>query len=662
MRINILPEYELINPSDISEFYIFLSIEESYKAKEERSNIHTALIIDTSGSMAGKNINKVKEAVIYFINWLTRRDYIALISFNTNSEVVIPHTKLTDKPYISRLVKSIKAKGTTNLSGGLLLGYRELEKNLKEGDIYRIILFTDGMANEGITDKETLIKIASEYYNKGIILTTMGFGEEFDEELLLSLSKSGGGRYYYIKSIEEIANAFHEEFGNISAVIGQNLSLKVILPKELEAIECSLCDKYKFHKNLIEIIVGDLREGMDRAFFLKLKIKDKIQSDIILKTTISYLTIGNNGKIKEKSKTKEFTIKISEKEKSIENEAIKEKLWLYKSSLAKQRALELLDNGSTELAIEELNNILKEGERLSKKKKLIKNEISEIEHLINDIKVKGSLSPVYRKEISSKVKYRDEENVIKTTIYPDDLQALDEFIKTIEFELRLKGYPEDKIEDIKTVVTELVYNGIEHGCKTKQGEDGNVKVVATILSNSFKVIVEDSGKGFDYEKVLKETEDKKEQGIQKVRQLSDRLTYKGKGNIVEAVILKGDKQEEEEPFSFEDVEFWQDIAILHPKGELNFISIGALKKTIARLINEGWHKIIIDMQNISYIDSSGTGYLIKIQYELEKYDGELVLSNIRNSVAQILKLMKFDSFIKLIGDLESAKKYLSEKK
>jgi len=92
------------------------------------------------------------------------------------------------------------------------------------------------------------------------------------------------------------------------------------------------------------------------------------------------------------------------------------------------------------------------------------------------------------------------------------------------------------------------------------------------------------------------------------------------------------------------------------------IQFKALKKIIAKLINEGWHRIIINMQDISYVDSSGTGYLIKIQYELEKYDGELVLSNIRNSVAQILKLMKFDSFIKLIGDLESAKKYLSEKK
>jgi Ca-activated chloride channel family protein len=84
---------------------------------------------------------------------------------------------------------------------------------------------TDGLANQGVTDHEALFAIGRAHNERGIRTTTLGFGANFNEDLLTKLAEESGGNFYYIDSPEKAPVAFLEELGELSTVLGQNLEV-----------------------------------------------------------------------------------------------------------------------------------------------------------------------------------------------------------------------------------------------------------------------------------------------------------------------------------------------------------------------------------------------------------------------------------------------------
>jgi len=74
----------------------------------------------------------------------------------------------------------------TNLSGGWLQACTHVATNLKSDQLNRVILMTDGLANRGITAPGKLVELARQKREEGISTTTMGLGEDFNEDLLTS--------------------------------------------------------------------------------------------------------------------------------------------------------------------------------------------------------------------------------------------------------------------------------------------------------------------------------------------------------------------------------------------------------------------------------------------------------------------------------------------
>jgi Ca-activated chloride channel family protein len=143
------------------------------KLEKERAPLNISLVVDRSGSMSGEKLRYVKKAVEFVIQNLNPGDYLSIVQYDDQVQVLSPSAPVTDKSALLRLVASIREGGSTNLSGGMLEGFNQVKITRKEGYVNRVLLLTDGLANVGITDPSQLYNIVQrQLQENGIGLST----------------------------------------------------------------------------------------------------------------------------------------------------------------------------------------------------------------------------------------------------------------------------------------------------------------------------------------------------------------------------------------------------------------------------------------------------------------------------------------------------------
>ncbi|MFW5697071.1 MAG: hypothetical protein ACOCX1_00755, partial [Fimbriimonadaceae bacterium] len=99
------------------------------------------------------------------------------------------------------------------------------------GRATRMVVFTDGDPTSGVTDFHSLVQHAGTTKGEGITCTFLGFGPEYNEELLASMSKKAGGNYYYIPQPQLIPEIFRSELETLISVAATNIKLHVKLAR-----------------------------------------------------------------------------------------------------------------------------------------------------------------------------------------------------------------------------------------------------------------------------------------------------------------------------------------------------------------------------------------------------------------------------------------------
>ncbi len=90
-----------------------------------------------------------------------------------------------------------------------------------------------------------------------------------------------------------------------------------------------------------------------------------------------------------------------------------------------------------------------------------------------------------------------------------------------------------------------------------------------------------------------------------------------------------------------------DVVILDISGEIDLYNAPEIKDVIAKLIEEKKYQIIINLEKVSYIDSSGIGALISSLSNLKRYQGGLKIINVAGSVRKVFELTKLTSFFEI---------------
>jgi anti-sigma B factor antagonist len=90
-----------------------------------------------------------------------------------------------------------------------------------------------------------------------------------------------------------------------------------------------------------------------------------------------------------------------------------------------------------------------------------------------------------------------------------------------------------------------------------------------------------------------------------------------------------------------------EITVLDISGEIDLYNAPEIKDIINKLIEEQKYNVIINLEKVSYIDSSGIGALISSLSNLKKYQGGLKIINVFASVRKVFELTKLTSFFEI---------------
>jgi len=242
-----------------------------------RAPVALALAIDRSGSMEGKPIESVKTAVGLIVDQLTDADMLSIVTFGEHVDTLMPASRVLNRELIKQHVERIRPKGTTNLYSGMATAAEQLLSAKTPQHLSRVLLLTDGEANEGIVEYHDIIAEARNLRSRGITVSTVGLGIEYNEELMKGIAKNTRGNYYYIDAIDRIPEVFEAELKSLFGTVATNVSLTL---KLAEGVELSRVYGYETARGgqSVHVDLPDLAAGEGLPVLAQIMVKPHPQA------------------------------------------------------------------------------------------------------------------------------------------------------------------------------------------------------------------------------------------------------------------------------------------------------------------------------------------------------------------------------------------------
>ncbi|MDO9548038.1 MAG: VWA domain-containing protein, partial [Candidatus Marinimicrobia bacterium] len=265
--------------------------------RRDRIPLNLALVIDRSGSMAReRKLDYAKNSASFIVQNMSEDDIVSLITYESKVQLVVPAQNAKNKRKIIGLIDDITSGGSTNLSGGMLEGYSQVAKNLKTGQVNRVLLLSDGLANEGVTRADKLQEICYDKSTQGMSISTFGVGADYDEDLLLGLAELGVGNYYFIHSPEEIPTIFASEMSGLLAVAAQNVKIQIRTAPGVKVLNVAgyLSET---NENQTQVSMGDIFSNDHYSITFELQLPKTIADSLRLAdVALQYDDVVNKGK------------------------------------------------------------------------------------------------------------------------------------------------------------------------------------------------------------------------------------------------------------------------------------------------------------------------------------------------------------------------------
>lgn len=258
--------------SDGGRATLYLSVLPRHGRHPDRRPMNLAVVLDRSGSMGDEGKMEYARAALHrLIDQLGKDDIFSLVIYDDVVEVARRAGKVRDRGELHRLVDRIEPRNATNLGGGLMEGLRQAEEHARRSHVNRVVLLSDGLANRGITDPVRLADIACGYRARGISVTTMGVGLEYNENLMSGLAEAGGGNYYFIESPGVLAGIFRREFNSMASVYAQNCIIEIRLGRGVRLMDV-VGGVQEGGDGVVRVPLGDLYAGEPRELTLEVSV------------------------------------------------------------------------------------------------------------------------------------------------------------------------------------------------------------------------------------------------------------------------------------------------------------------------------------------------------------------------------------------------------
>jgi Ca-activated chloride channel family protein len=217
------------SPFDKGHHMVRVAVQGKRVPDSERKPVHLVYLVDTSGSMqSADKIPLAKESLKLLTNSLKKGDTVALCTYAGSVREVLAPTGFEEKSKILAAIDDLSAGGSTAMASGIQLAYNLAEKTLVKGHVNRVIVLSDGDANVGPTSHEDILAMIGRYKEKGITLSTVGFGTgNYKDTMMERLADKGDGNYAYIDSPVQARRVFQDQLSSMLEVIARDVKIQV---------------------------------------------------------------------------------------------------------------------------------------------------------------------------------------------------------------------------------------------------------------------------------------------------------------------------------------------------------------------------------------------------------------------------------------------------
>ncbi|WP_114195011.1 vWA domain-containing protein [Edaphovirga cremea] len=335
----------LVNSDDKN--YLKISLTGFNLDSTRRSPINLALVIDRSTSMSGERIEKAREAAILAVNMLNATDTLSVVAYDNSAEVIIPATKVNNKQaLIAKIQQHIHPQGMTALFAGVSKGIGQVDKNLNREQVNRIILLSDGQANIGPTSINELSDLARMAAKKGIAITTVGLGENYNEDLMTAIAGYSDGNHAFVANSADLESAFTKEFQDVMSVVAQDVVVQIKTGDRVKPVRLLGRDG-DISGNTVNVKLNQLYSNQEKYVLLEVipeKGTDNQQKNLA-DVSVSYLNLSN----KQQDRVNERVTVSYSKSAAKVSEAVQEDVLveseIQKTALANDEAIRLIDAG-----------------------------------------------------------------------------------------------------------------------------------------------------------------------------------------------------------------------------------------------------------------------------------------------------------------------------
>jgi len=204
------------------------------EANGRTAPLNLCLILDHSGSMKGRPLETVKQAAHRIVDSLSPDDRLSIVVFDHKAKVLVPNQSIDNPAAIKVEINKLQPSGGTAIDEGMRLAIEELAKGRKDA-VSQAFLLTDGENEHG--DNDRCLKFAKLAADYTITLNTLGFGDNWNQDILEKIADAGGGTLSYIARPEEAVSEFSRLFTRIQSVGVTNAYLLLTLTPKIRLAE-----------------------------------------------------------------------------------------------------------------------------------------------------------------------------------------------------------------------------------------------------------------------------------------------------------------------------------------------------------------------------------------------------------------------------------------
>ena len=299
-------------------------------------------------------------------------------------------------------VERIESGGSTALYGGVERGAAELQKFCDGSKINRVLLLSDGLANVGPSSVEDLRALGRRLARRGLSVSTIGVGDDYNEDLMTALAEASHANYYYVKDAEKLPGIFAEELGSARSLLARSITIRIEAPDGVRLKEIIGRPDIECHDRVAEIKMPELFGSEKRRFLVRClaegKTADKIEPAAV---ELKYATVaGVDAPAQRQSVKIEFTDDQKKADASVRPEVAREHS-VVENRVAKEQAVKLADEGKAKDAAELLRQQAAKNAAAPKEMQVpgVAEENRKLEETAREMDSSGTIAKARRKSM-----------------------------------------------------------------------------------------------------------------------------------------------------------------------------------------------------------------------------------------------------------------------